>query len=139
MKLIIKHKKVNNSKRTTKPMANQKSKPKRRPKSNAKVFGGKVLNFEVPLISKVFKNKIVQQVMASRGAVATIDDIALLVNNPQINAIQSNQFVRIAESGAAGGTIGALASLFRQGGLGILTNLTGGKTASQTVSNGGFA
>lgn len=119
-------------KSSTKNMAGKKgrkSKSRKSP-SNSGVFSGKVLGFQIPLVSDVIRNKTVQKVLASTGAVTTLLTIASLINNPTVNKVANNELVQLGVAGATGDIVGVGAQLVRTRGL---QRLRGG----QQQSNGG--
>ena len=128
-----KPKKRNNTNMATK---HKKKKSKNSKGSKSGVFSGKILGQEIPIISKVMRNKTFQKVAAGAGTVSIALSIAALLNNAAINKAVAMKPVRIALAAAGGDLIGAGAQFVKEGGVGGLRTSVSGTTSNSSV---GFA
>ena len=139
MKITITRRKSNKKpkKRNNTNMATKHKKKKSKSKgSKSGVFSGKILGQEIPIISKVMRNKTFQKVAAGAGTVSIALSIAALLNNAAINKAVSMKPVRIALAAAGGDLIGAGAQFVKEGGVGGLRTSVSGTTSNSSV---GFA
>ena len=139
MQIILKKKVKSKSKpKSSNNMAGKKRGSKRKSSSRTTgVFSGKILGQEVPVLSKIIKNKTFQKAAAGAGLVSIALTIAQLLNNPTVNKALSRKEVRIALAAAGGDITGAAAQFAKEGGLKQFTN--GGNGTAQTSSQVGFA
>ena len=128
--------KKSKTKSSNKNMArNNKKKSKSRKSSSggSGAFSGKILGFKIPLVSDVLRNKIAQKVIAGAGIVSIALTLARLVNNPTVNRVVGNRFVRLGLAGAAGDVTGVATEFVSQGGAGQLRAIANGGGAQQTA------
>ena len=136
MQIIVKRK---GNKRKSSSASNKMAKKKsstRKKSSSSGVFSGKIFGIEVPIVSKVMRNKTFQKAAAGAGTVSLALSIASLVNNPTVNRVLSKKEARIALAAAGGDIVGAGAQFVKEGGI---AQVTGQTSSAQNSSQAGFA
>lgn len=137
MKITVKRK-TNKPRKQSKSnnMAKKKKGSKKKSSSSKGIFSGKILGQEVPVISKVLRNKNVQKAAAGAGLVAIALSVAKLVNNPTINKVLSRKEARIGLAYMGGDVVGAATQFVREGGI---KQFSSGGSGMQSTSQVGFA